>query len=475
MPHRPFRKGLLLAGCIAAVALVAAFPAARAQTTEETRALARDIFKQLIEINTTHSVGNTTTAADAMAERLTAAGYEEKDVLVVGENSRSGNLVARIRGTGEKKPLLFLAHLDVVEAKREDWSSNPFVFLEKDGNFYGRGTSDIKDGDAILVTTLIRLKKEGFQPDRDIIVALTAGEESGAPNGVLWLLKNQRGLIDAEYCVNTDAGFEKRGKTRWAATIEAAEKRAVTFLIEARDAGGHSSRPRPGNPIYQIAEALVRISGFSFPVKLNETTRAFFERRAAMETGQTAADMKALEREPPDAEAVRRLSADPAFNALLHTTCVATQIEGGHAMNALPQAAHAFVNCRILPGVSVQEVQDTLARVIADPKINLSVLGIREGETPPASALRPDLMGAVEKVSAQMWPGVVVIPSMQTGATDGFYLRQAGIPTYGVGGVFFDESNNTAHGRDEYVGVEDFYQGVEFMYRLVKALTTPAH
>jgi acetylornithine deacetylase/succinyl-diaminopimelate desuccinylase-like protein len=438
----------------------------------DSQKLARDIFKELIEVNTTHSVGNTTAAAQGMATRLRNAGFGDSEMSVLGEEPRSGNLVVRLRGTGARKPLLLLAHLDVVEAKREDWSVDPFKFIEKDGYFYGRGTSDIKDGDAILITTLIRLKQEHFQPDRDLIVALTAGEESGGRNGVVWLLENHRDLIDAEYCVNTDSGFDRLNGKRWAAIVEAAEKRAVTFQLEATDPGGHSSIPRPDNPIYRVSEGLLRISKYSFPVQLNETTRTFFERASSLQSGQLAADMKSILLNPPDTGALTRLSADPPTNALLRTTCVATQMEAGHALNALPQAARAYVNCRIVPGSSIAEVLSTLQEVVNDQKIGLTVFLARKGETPPPSPLRPDLVDAVEKVTTEMWPGVPVIPRMETGATDGFPLRQAGIPTYGVSGVFFDVEDNRAHGSDERVRMEDFDQGVEFFYRLAKRLSS---
>lgn len=455
------------------LALLAGASSLAAQTPEETRRLARDIFRELIETNTTHSQGDTTVAAEAMARRLREAGFPAQDVRVLGQEPRSGNLVARLRGTGRKKPLLLLGHLDVVEARPEDWSVDPFTFLEKDGYFYGRGTSDIKDGDAILITTLLRLLKEGFRPDRDLIVALTAGEESGGHNGVEWLLLDHRDLIDAEFSINTDSGFEKKGERRWAALIETAEKRAVTFEIASTDPGGHSSVPRPANPIYRVAEALLKISRYTFPVALNETTRGYFARRSASETGPAAADMKAVAGDPPDEPAALRLSRDPELNALLRTTCVATEMNAGHAVNALPQSARASINCRIVPGGTVEEVRATLETLIGDPAVALATVALRQGATPGASPLRPDVSRAAEKVSSELWPGVVVLPHMMTGATDGFYLRNRGIPTYGVSGVFFDASDIRAHGRDERVGVEDFYQGVEFFYRFVKALASP--
>src|SRR5882762_8887912 len=337
--------------------LVSCSSAVSAQGREQTKQLARDIFKQLIEINTTDSVGNVTTAAEAMATRLRDGGFAENDIQVAGPNERKKNLVARLHGTGKRKPILFIGHLDVVEARREDWTTDPFEFIEKDGYFYGRGAEDMKAGDAVLVTNFIRLKKEGYVPDRDVILALTADEEGGTSNGVDWLLKQHRDWIDAEYCINLDGGeFEKDNDKRLLAGIQASEKVYVDFQFESLNPGGHSSIPSPDNAIYHLAGALARLQSFSFPVKINEITRSYFGRTAAMESGQIAADLKAVSKQPPDSTAVQRLSGNPYFNSLLHTTCVATMLSGGHAPNALPQTARANVNCRIFPGEEPQDV-----------------------------------------------------------------------------------------------------------------------
>ncbi len=445
---------------------------------EDVRALARDILKQLIEIDTTESTGNTTTAARAMAARLKEAGFPDEDVLVLGPDERHGNLVARLRGTGARRPILLIAHLDVVEARREDWSVDPFKFLEKDGYYYGRGTTDIKGGATILVTNLIRLRREKFRPDRDLIVALTAGEETGIADGIDWLLRERRPLIDAVYCVNTDGGdFQlKNGKRRLVA-VQASEKLTLMYRLEATDPGGHSSMPRPENPIYRIASALSRVAAYEFPVELSEVTRTYFERMSAVETGQTAADMKAIARTPSDPAALKRLSESPYVNALLRPTCVATRFEAGHADNALPQKARALVNCRLMPGRDPEEMRSTLTRLVNDEKVAVTGPIFDEGERPekliaPPARLEPDLMRAVESVSGQMWPRVPVVPTMETGGTDGYYLRPAGIPTFGVSGVFIDIDDIRAHGRDERVPVASFHEGVDFYYRLIKSLSS---
>src|SRR5216684_8565681 len=348
-------------------------PAGFGQGQGEVKQQSREIFQQLVEINTTNSVGNVTAAAEAMAKRLREAGFPEKDVIVAGPTERKKNLVARLRGTGQRKPILFLAHLDVVEARREDWTTDPFQFVEKDGYFYGRGAVDIKDGDAILVANFIRLKKEGFTPDRDLILALTADEEGGTANGVDWLLKHHRDWVDAEYCINLDGGdfMSKNGKKIYGA-IQASEKVYVDFQLEAKNPGGHSSRPSRENAIYQLAAALSKLEKFSFPVELNEITRSMLEKTAEIEGGPLAADMKAAAQPHPDEAAIRRLSEAPFYNAILRTTCVATMLSGGHAPNALPQTARANVNCRILPGTDPNKIKQTLVTVIGDPKIKVT-------------------------------------------------------------------------------------------------------
>ena len=436
---------------------------------------ARDIFEQLININTTGSSGSTTVAASAMAKRLSDAGFPAADVQVIGlEGSKNGNLVARFRGTGREKPILLLAHLDVVEAKREDWSMDPFTFVEQDGYFYGRGTQDIKDGAAILVATLLRLKQEGYRPNRDLILALTTGEEGGSDyNGVEWLLAHHRDLIDAAYVLNMDAGDPVilNGK-RLMRPVQASEKVYVTFKLEVHNSGGHSSLPTKDNAIYRLAAALGRLSAYEFPAQLNEITRTFFQRMAGLQQGQLAADMAAVAAPTLDPAAIRRLSnVSPLYNAQLRTTCVATELSGGHAENALPQTATATVNCRMLPGTPSEEVQGTLSRVVADTAVKV---GVVTAATPsPPSPLTPAIMKPLEVVTTRLW-NIPVVPVMETGATDGLYLRNAGIPVYGVSGVFIDINDIRAHGRDERIGVQNYYDGAEYIYQLVKAVSGTA-
>ncbi|MDQ6707327.1 MAG: M20/M25/M40 family metallo-hydrolase [Acidobacteriota bacterium] len=457
------------------VALVACAAAAFAQTPAQTPAqtgsqrLARDLFQQLIEINTTDSSGSTTVAADAMATRLKAAGFPATDIQVLGPRPNKGNLVARFRG-GPRKPLLLLAHLDVVEARREDWSLDPFHFLERDGFFYGRGTADDKSMAAIWVANLIRLKQEGFHPDRDIILALTAGEESGVDNGVEWLLTNHRALIDAEVCLNEGGSGQLKNGKRILNAVQPSEKVFQSFRLEVKNPGGHSSRPRKDNAIYALADGLGRLEHYDFPVRLNEVTRTYFERMANVEGGQTGKDMSAVTHSPPDASAVARLSENAYYNALMRTTCVATQLEGGHAENALPQTARAVVNCRILPGESPAEVQRTIVGVLADGKV--SVTPMQPAKPSDPSPLSPAIMRPIESITASMWPGVPVVPMMSTGATDSLYLRRAGVAAYGVSGLFEDVDDVRMHGKDERIGVREFFEGQEFLYRLIQALAS---
>ncbi len=443
--------------------------------------LAREIFQQLIEINTTDSIGNVTTAAEAAAQRLRDAGFSEKDIVVAGPNERKKNLVARIHGSNPSaKPLLFIAHLDVVEARREDWTTDPFKFVEKDGYFYGRGTQDIKDGAAILITNFARLKKAGFTPQRDLILALTADEEGGSSNGIDWLVKHHRDWIHAEFCVNMDGGdFLRDGNKRMYAAVQASEKVYASFQLEVHDPGGHSSMPRRDNAIYRLADGLARLKTFDFPVDLSPVTRAMLERGSTQLTGQLAADLKAVAQNPPDSAAVARLSENPLYNAILRTTCVPTLLIGGHAENALPQLARATVNCRILPGEDPNDIRDTLVRVVADLKIAVSFVQQRDvdGEVVkpaavPPSPLRPELMRTVETSVHSMVPGLLVMPVMETGATDGKYLRVAGIPTYGISGVFLDINDVRSHGKDERIAIQDFYDGVLFNDRLIRELAS---
>ena len=430
---------------------------------------ARDIYKQLIETNTTDSVGDNTAAAEIVARRLRDAGFPEADVKVLAPHPKKGNLVARLRGTGAQKPILFLAHFDVVEARREDWSMDPFQLTEKDGYFYGRGTEDVKNGASYLIANFIRLKREGFRPDRDYILAITADEEGGKYNGVDWLLANHRDLIESAFCLNTDGGG---GQLLHGSPIvfglQASEKLYQSFVIEATNPGGHSSRPRPDNAIYELAGALNELQRFQFPVELNEITRGYFEREAKFHDAREAADMRALAGGKADPEAIARLEKSPYLNAQMRTTCVPTMLQGGHAENALPQTAAATVNCRILPGEAAEKVFGVLQKVIQGSHTEVKAKGPYRTSVP--SPLKPPLMQVVEKIVAGMWPAATVVPIMDTGASDGRQLRAAGIPTYGVDPTFIERDEGRAHGKDERIPVKSFYDGVEFYYRLMKAL-----
>jgi acetylornithine deacetylase/succinyl-diaminopimelate desuccinylase-like protein len=454
--------------------------AVAAQELGEYQRLAHDLLRQLVEINTTDSVGNVTTAVEAMAKRLRESGFPEKDIQIAGPRENKKNLVVRYHGNGTRKPILFIGHLDVVEARREDWTTDPFQFVEKEAYFYGRGTEDMKFGDALMVTNFIRLKKEGFVPDRDLILALTADEEGGTSNGVDWLLSRHRDWIDAEYSINLDGGeFEKDQDKRLLAGLQAAEKVYVDYRFESLNPGGHSSVPSPDNAIYHLSGALSRLQNFAFPVNMNEITRNYFLQTAALSSGQNAEDMRAVAKDPPDAAAVARLSRLPYFNSLLHTTCVATLLTGGHAANALPQMARANVNCRIFPGEDPEAVRKTLEQVAADWKVTVTMVPVRAADGSllpqvgvPPSPLLPEVVQAEEKTVHSLWPGLPVVSTMSTGATDGRYLRIAGIPTYGIACMFFELNDNRAHGKDERIGAKDFYDGVEVNYRLIKNLSS---
>ena len=439
------------------------------------QALGRDILKELIETNTTESAGNVTLAAERMAARLVAAGFPKSDVQVVGPTDKKRNLVARFRGRGTRKPILFLAHLDVVEARREDWSFDPFALTEKDGYFYGRGTIDIKGAGATLVTALVRLRQEQWVPDRDLILALTADEEGGPRNGVEWLLANRRDLIDADYCINFDSGGpELRGGKVTALDVQASEKVYASFTLTVKNPGGHSSLPVKDNAIYRLAAALQRIAAFEFPVVTTEISRAYFERMAPL-SGASGADMRAVAKPAPDAAAAARLSAKSAFlNAMLRTTCVATLLQGGHAENALPQTAQTTVNCRILPAHDPGEVQKTLEKIVADKEVVIAPVA-RPTPSPP-SPLAPEVLASMETAARATWPDAVqgsksvpIVPFMETGATDGLFLRNAGIPVYGTNGIPYDPDDYRAHGKDERILVKSFNEGLEFAYQLVKA------
>jgi acetylornithine deacetylase/succinyl-diaminopimelate desuccinylase-like protein len=443
----------------------------RSDANSEYHKLARDIFKELIEINTTYRYGSTK-AAEAMAARLRSAGFPDSDIQVIGPDLQHENLVFRFRGDGKLKPVLFICHLDVVEALRDDWSVDPFTFLEKDGYFYGRGTTDVKNDDASLIANVIRLKKEGYIPDRDIIIALTANEEMGKDTGVDWLITNHRELIDADFCINPDGGGGdlKNGKPVTMA-IQTTEKIVVSYRLEVKNKGGHSSLPVKDNAIYTLASGLTRLATYDFPVRLNETTRNYFEINASTESGQVKSDIFAILRTPPDTAAVKRLSASSAYyNAMMRTTCVATMMSAGHAENALPQTSQAIINCRLLPDDSPDNVMSVLKTVLADSQI--SVTCIDSSFRAPLSPLREDVTGPLVQIASAMWPGVNVTPIMSTGASDGIYLRIHGMPVYGVSGMFSDVDDVRAHGKDERMGVKEFYDGVDFMYRFIKAMSS---
>jgi len=465
----------------ACVALAAA-SSVRAATDAEWNALAREVLKELIEINTTDTpAGNTTLAAEAMAKRLRAGGYSAADVQVLGPMETKKNLVVRLRGTGKHEPVLMIGHLDVVEALRSDWSTDPFQLVEQDGFFYGRGTQDMKNGDAIMVVAMLRLRQEGFRPTRDLILALTADEEGGAANGVDWLLKHHRESIDAEFVLNhDDTSITTDNGVPQYYEMAASEKLYADFLLTATHSGGHSSLPVPENPIYVLSEGLTRLARHQFPFELNNVTRPYFERMSKIASGERAADMKAILRNPPDPAAIERISRDVVDNSTVRTTCVTTRVQAGHANNALPQTAAATVNCRILPGHSAEEVRAQLVTLVADPKVSVRYIDVLGNILDKAPAelnflpppLRPDLMQPLEKLVRQMWPGIEVVPSMSAGASDGVYTSAAGLPTYVVTGIAIERGDYRGHGKDERLGVESFYRGNEFYYRLLKAIAS---
>jgi acetylornithine deacetylase/succinyl-diaminopimelate desuccinylase-like protein len=478
----PFARALAPAAALAACSALALRIALASQPTAVgADTLAHDIFKELIEINTTDSVGNVTTAAEAMRKRLLAAGFPQSDLSLLGPNDRKQNLVVRLHGSGRHKPILLIGHLDVVEARRGDWTTDPFAFIEQGGYFYGRGTQDMKSGDAIMVRTLIRLHQEHFQPSRDIILALTADEEGGSSNGVDWLLRNHRDLIDAEYVIDHDTNsvIADHGTPQFF-EVDGTEKVYADYQLTVSNRGGHSSQPVPDNAIYILSEGLDRLARFEFPFELNNVTRGYYERMAGIETGQRSADMRAILLPSPDKAAIGRLSRDALDNAYLHTTCVATRLDGGHANNALPQKAQAVVNCRILPGHSPEEVRRDLIAVLGNASIGVryintdgsvaDVAPTEKGFAPPP--LDPQLFQPLEKVVRSMWPGIVVVPTMDAGASDAVFTMAAGMPTYGLGGIAVDRDDQRMHGRDERVGIQSFYNANEFFYRLMKALTT---
>jgi acetylornithine deacetylase/succinyl-diaminopimelate desuccinylase-like protein len=467
------RRDFWLTVFAASVSLALASPAA-AEALSPQQQLAFDIYRELVEINTVTATGDTAQAAEAMAARLKAAGFADADVHAFQPAPRKGNLVARLRGSGARKPILLVAHLDVVPAGREDWSTDPFKLTEKDGYFYARGAGDDKYMAAAFVANLVRYRQEGYKPDRDIILALETDEEifDSDALGIQWLLRNHRDLIDAEFALNEGGGVGLKDGKAIRNSVQTSEKVVLNYQFDVKNKGGHSAVPMKDNAIYRLAEGLVRLSKFSFPLKLNETTRAYFERIAQFENEQTAADIRSLLSDKPDPAAMSfvRLAANPAYNAQLRTTCVATMLEAGQAINALPQLASAKVNCRAMPGESADEIKATLVRVLADDQITVTQLGSVVESAP--SALNEEIMGSIEKLSRKFWPGAVVLPTMSAGATDGSFLRNAGIPTYGHSGLASDiNDGGRIHGKDERVLVKSFFEGQDYLYRLVKMLS----
>jgi acetylornithine deacetylase/succinyl-diaminopimelate desuccinylase-like protein len=462
------------------LAILGSIPTARSASSIPPTDLAesRAIFKQLIEINTTDSVGSVTVAAQAMADRFRAAGFPAEDVQVIGPNDRKKNLLLRYRGRAAgRKPVLIVAHLDVVEALRSDWTTDPFQFVEKDGYYYGRGTQDMKEDDAILVADLIRLHREGFQPDRDILLALTADEEGGDFNGVAWLLEHKPELKQAAFAINPDAGgIDLEHGRPVSIGVEATEKLYADYDITATNRGGHSSLPRPDNAIYELAAAIEKLSHYQFPFELNSVTRAYFGKLADVEKGSTAEDLRAILKDPPDVAAIARLSQTPAFNSNFRTTCVATRLQAGHAYNALPQTAMASVNCRILPGHSPEEVRRQLTDVFGDSKLEVKHLGgLGHGSpaehkpiAPPVPI--PEVFTPLTNIAQSIWPGVPVLPEMENGASDTVHLAAAGLPAYGFSAIALERDDVRAHGRDERLPIDSFEKGLAFYYDFLRAL-----
>lgn len=461
----------------AAAPLKAQAPAASSLPVAYQR-LAREVITEAVNTNTTASIGSTTALANKLRTRLIAAGYPAADIHIVGGDPKNKNLIVRLRGSGTgKKAILLAAHLDVVEAKRADWKEDPFVLRLENGYFMGRGAEDDKSGVTVLITNFIRWKQEKWIPDRDIIGLFTADEETDATRGVQWVLAHERQLIDAEYSLNTDGGGVElaNGKPR-AFGMDASEKVFADFQLEATNPGGHSSRPRPDNAIYQLAHALTRLEAFTFPPKLNEVSKTQLERGAELQAPDTAADMRLIaagySTPTPDAaaqEAMARLSRDPSFNAFFRTTCVATLLEGGHADNALPQRARATVNCRMLPNDPPAEVEAAIKRAVGD---GIAVTVTYPPVASDPSPLRPELMSLLDRLSAQYWPGAPVIPTMALGASDGLYLRNAGIPTYAVSAVAGVDGEGNAHGLNEKVREKSVYDAVAFWNDMVRGLAS---
>jgi len=471
MPHHA--RSAVPASLLLAVALVTGGAHAQSASAPDETAF-RELYRQLVEIDTTLSSGSCTAAAEAMAERLRAAGLPAKEVRILApaEHPRSGALIATLPGRDRAlKPVLLLAHIDVVEAKRDDWERDPFKLVEEGGFFYARGASDDKAMAAALTDALIRYRTEGFVPLRDIKLALTCGEETPETfNGVKWLLETHPEVLKSSFVLNEggSGSLDAAGKPI-VLEVQAGEKVYQDFTLETTNRGGHSAQPVRSNAINELAAGLSRLAALQFPISVNPTTRAYFEQQTVHATPDLAADIRAvIGRDPPDAAAAERLwAADPRWNAMLRTTCVTTLIEGGHAPNALPQRARANVNCRILPGVAVEDVRAELVRVLADDGISVQPAN-EPGLAAPVPPLTPRILEPVREVAAGIWPGVPVVPTMTVGGTDGRYLNAAGIPTYGMTGMFFDAEGSHAHGLNERIRVKSLMDGRRFLYEVVK-------
>ncbi len=476
------------ASALLSVALAACLPYAASQqsqlptTSPEDRAVAKEIFKQLIEINTTDTPqGSVTAATQAMQKRFLDAGFSPDDVHLLGPNPRKMNLVVRIRAAApsSEKPVLFLCHMDVVQALRSDWHTDPFQFVEKDGYYYGRGTQDMKESDAALVWTFLRLHREGYKPRRDLILALTADEEGGKFNGARWLVEQHRDLVDAAFVINPDAGGVELDHGRAViADVEATEKVYSDFQVTATNRGGHSSLPRPDNAIYELTTALDKLAAYSFPFEMNDVTRAYFKVLANQESGQTAADMHAILAVPPDLQAAARLGAEPSFNSNFRTTCVATRLFAGHANNALPQTAQANVNCRIFPGHSPEEIRQQLIQVFGDPKLSVKYVsdtGVVSDTAPDRKAIVPpapieEVFAPLTRITQAIWPGIPVAPVMENGASDSIYFAQAGIPCYGYSAIALELDDDRAHGQDERLPIDSYWKSLDFFYSFAKGV-----
>jgi acetylornithine deacetylase/succinyl-diaminopimelate desuccinylase-like protein len=470
--------GLVCAAAISSTAQSGPLPAA----SPEQRSEARDIFKQLIEINTTDTPkGSVTAAAKAMQKRFLDAGFSPDDMHLLGPDPNKLNLIVRMRSATptSEKPILFLGHLDVVEALPSDWHTNPFEFVEKDGYFYGRGTQDMKESDAALVWTFLRLHREGFRPKRDLILALTADEEGGKFNGPQWLVKNHRDLVDCAFVINMDAGGIELDHGRpVVADVEATEKVYADYVVTAVNPGGHSSRPRSDNAIYELTAVLNKLASYSFPFELNGVTRTYFENLQKQESGQTAQDIKAILTSPPDPAAAARLSKEPDFNSNFRTTCVATMLKAGHARNALPQTAESNVNCRIFPGHSPEDIRQELIKLFADPKLTVKYIsdaGVITETAPDRKAIVPpppikEVFDPLTRITQQIWPGIPVTPVMENGASDSIHFAQVGIPSYGYSAIALERDDDRAHGQDERLPVDSYWKSLDFFYAFTKAL-----